>query len=197
MGDRALLRGVSFELAPGEALTLRGKSGLGKSTLLRTIAGLHADPGDAVTLDGRSARAFGVPAWRRRVTYLAQAPVMLEGSVRENLARPFTYRSATGAAFDSARAEQWLAELDLPGVLDREAATLSGGEKQRVHLVRALLGGPAVLLADEPTASLDPEGRARLLDWLDTRRGEGLAVLFIRHDPRQGERALDLEALRG
>lgn len=196
MGDAALLRGVTFELVPGESLTLRGKSGLGKSTLLRTVAGLHADPGDAVTLDGVSARAHGFPSWRRRVTYLAQAPTMLGGTVRENLARGFSYRSAGGATFDSARAERWLEELDLPGVLEREAATLSGGEKQRVHLVRALLGEPKVLLADEPTASLDPDGRARLLDWLDARCGEGLSVLFVRHDPREGERALDLGAFR-
>ncbi|MEZ4247918.1 MAG: ATP-binding cassette domain-containing protein [Polyangiales bacterium] len=192
---RALLRGVSFELAAGESLTLRGRSGLGKSTLLRLLAGLHADPGDAVSFEGRSARATGFPTWRRRVTYLAQTPTMLEGSVRENLARPFAYASAVGS-FDAARAEAWLTRLDLPGVLDQEAKALSGGEKQRVHLVRALLGAPKVLLADEPTASLDPETRATLLAFLDERVAEGLAVLFVRHDAPADAPALDLEAFR-
>lgn len=195
LAARPLLRGVSFELAPGASLTLRGRSGLGKSSLLRTLAALHADPGDAVTLDGSTARSLGFPAWRRRVAYLAQAPTMLEGSVRQNLARPFEYRSASGT-FDAALAEAWLRALDLPDVLDRDATTLSGGEKQRVHLVRALLGRPRVLLADEPTASLDPETRRRVLDFLDLRREEGLAVLFVRHDAPDDAASLDLEAFR-
>lgn len=192
---RPLLRGVSFDLAPGDALTLRGRSGLGKSTLLRTIAALHADPGDAVALDGSTARALGFPTWRRRVAYLAQAPTMLEGSVRENLTRPFGYRSATGA-FDAELAETWLRALDLPYVLDQDATTLSGGEKQRVHLVRALLGRPRVLLADEPTASLDPQTRRRVLELLDARRDEGLALLFVRHDAPEDAATLDLESFR-
>jgi len=192
---RPLLRGVSFELASGAALTLRGRSGLGKSTLLRTIAALHADPGDAVTLDGSTARALGFPTWRRRVAYLAQAPTMLEGSVRENLARPFGYRSANGG-FDTEVAETWLRALDLPNVLDQDATTLSGGEKQRVHLVRALLGRPRVLLADEPTASLDPDTRWRVLDFFDARREEGLALLFVRHDAPEDATTLDLEPFR-
>lgn len=192
---RPLLRGVTFELAAGESLTLRGRSGLGKSTLLRVLAALHADPGEAVTFEGATARSLGSPAWRRRVAYLAQAPTMLEGLVRENLARPFGYRSAAGT-FDPERAEAWLVALDLSDVLDREASTLSGGEKQRVHLVRALLGNPRVLLADEPTASLDPETRRRVLDFLDARRTEGLAVLFVRHDAPEEAATLDLEAFR-
>lgn len=192
---RPLLRGVSFELASGAALTFRGRSGLGKSTLLRAIAALHADPGDAVTLDGSTARALGFPTWRRRVAYLAQAPTMLEGSVRENLARPFGYRSANGG-FDAELAETWLRALDLPDVLDQDATTLSGGEKQRVHLVRALLGRPRVLLADEPTASLDPDTRWRVLDFLDARREEGLALLFVRHDAPEDATTLDLEPFR-
>ncbi|MCB9615264.1 MAG: ATP-binding cassette domain-containing protein [Sandaracinus sp.] len=192
--ERPLLRGVSFELAPGHALTLRGRSGLGKSTLLRLLAGLHGDPGESVTFEGASARATGFPTWRRRVTYLAQTPTMLEGSVRENLARPFSYASAT-ATFDEIRAKAWLDALALPDVLDRDAKSLSGGEKQRVHLVRALLGGPRVLLADEPTASLDPETRTCVLDFVDARVAEGLAVLFVRHDA-PADATLDLEAFR-
>lgn len=196
IGDRTLLRGVRFELAKGASLTLRGKSGLGKSTLLRLIAGLHADPGGAVTFEGATARSVGFPAWRRRVAYLAQTPTMLEGTVRENLARPFSYRSASGT-FDETRAEEWLRALELPDVQAREAKSLSGGERQRVHLVRALLGEPAVLLADEPTASLDPATRASLLALLEARRAEGLALLFVRHDAPADDPSLDLEVFRG
>lgn len=193
--ERPLLRGVSFELAPGQALTLRGRSGLGKSTLLRVLAGLHADPGEAVTFAGHTARATGFPTWRRRVAYLAQTPTMLEGSVRENLARPFDYHNAEGA-FDPERARSWLDALGLAEVLEREAKSLSGGEKQRVHLVRALLGGPRVLLADEPTASLDPETRGLVLAFVDARRAEGLSLLFVRHDAPDEAPTLDLEAFR-
>ncbi len=193
--ERPLLRGVSFELAPGGSLTLRGRSGLGKSTLLRVLAGLHAEPGEAVTFAGQTARATGFPAWRRRVAYLAQTPTMLEGSVRENLARPFSYRSAEGA-FDPERARSWLDALGLTEILEREAKSLSGGEKQRVHLVRALLGGPRVLLADEPTASLDPETRGLVLAFVDARRAEGLSLLFVRHDAPDEATTLDLEAFR-
>ena len=124
-----LLAGVAFTLEAGDAVALRGRSGLGKTTLLRTLAALHADPGEAVRFDGETAEVVGTPRWRRRVTYVPQAPVMHPGTVRENLARSFAFGVAE-EPFPEERAERWLAELGLrDGVLAREARSLSGGEQ--------------------------------------------------------------------
>ncbi|HJK89732.1 MAG TPA: ABC transporter ATP-binding protein [Polyangiaceae bacterium LLY-WYZ-15_(1-7)] len=187
-----LLAGVAFTLEAGDAVALRGRSGLGKTTLLRTLAALHADPGEAVRFDGETAEVVGTPRWRRRVTYVPQAPVMHPGTVRENLARSFAFGVAE-EPFPEERAERWLAELGLrDGVLAREARSLSGGEQQRVQLVRGLLHRPGLALLDEPTASLDPETREELLAFLAARLEDTALLLVLHHDAPAWARTLEL-----
>lgn len=186
---RRLVEGVSFEVGRGELVGVVGPSGCGKTELLRTLATLRdADEGQ-LRLDGQAPGHLSYPIWRRRVTYVAQRPVMLEGSVRENLERPRRYASLRGDP-PSDDLGELLERLALaPGVLDHPARRLSVGEQQRVALIRALSIRPSVLLLDEPTSALDPDAVARV-EALVRERAEldGLAAVIVSHDPAQAER---------
>ncbi|MFW6050141.1 MAG: ABC transporter ATP-binding protein [Myxococcota bacterium] len=188
LAGRPLLRGVDLRVAPGERVGVLGPSGSGKTTLLRVLAGL-IDPLDGeVRFEGRTGDAVGWPRWRRRVTYVAQQPVVTPGTVRANLERPLRYGRARRGGLDEERAAARLRELGLSGVLDQEARTLSVGQKQRVALVRALAIEPAVLLLDEPTGALDAEAAAAVEALVARYTEEGGAALVVTHDAAQARR---------
>lgn len=196
VGATRLLEAVKFGLDDGEAIHLKGRSGLGKTTLLRTLAALHADPGAHVKLGEQRVSDLGEPAWRTRCMLVAQAATMMEGSVRENLERPFGFAAARGR-FDPERAIEMLRMLEVfaaPSTQwERDASELSGGERQRVHLVRALLLDPDVVLADEPLASLDVESAELVWQLLRDFRGRGGRVVLVHHGESPGDYAtLDL-----
>ncbi|MGA9521552.1 MAG: ATP-binding cassette domain-containing protein [Myxococcaceae bacterium] len=188
VGARVLWRGFSLELRRGESVALTGPSGSGKTVLLRTLAGLEPVEAGEVTLDGRSQRDWRMPAFRARVSYLSQRPVLFEGSVLDNLRRPFALRIHRDRRFDPDRALSLLARLGRDDVfLSQQGANLSGGEGQIVALVRVLLVEPTVLLLDEATASLDPDATRRvealIADW--RRESRERACLWVSHDPAQ------------
>ena len=189
-GEGWLLSDVSLELRPDERVALRGPSGAGKSLLLRGLALL--DPRDAgeVRWCGAEVRREAIPAFRARVLYVAQRPVLFEGSVEENLRRPFELGAHARASFDRERAAALFADLGRDGsFLERSHRDLSGGEAQIVALVRALQLDPDVLLLDEPTASLDAEaGRrveARISAWAS---GGARSLVWVSHDASQAGR---------
>ncbi|MFD1953627.1 ATP-binding cassette domain-containing protein [Paenibacillus thailandensis] len=182
--DRYLFRDVSAGVGEGRRIVLLGASGQGKSTLLRIFARLDAADAGELELLGRPASQWKPQQWRQQVLYVAQQPVMLTGTVGDNLR---TASILHGRPFDEPLAEQLMDELGLGGIAwDKTADELSGGEKQRVALVRSLLLKPKLLLLDETTASLDPASKAAaerlLLEWS---RREGSAQLWITHDLSQ------------
>lgn len=161
---------IDFELRRGECLALVGPSGSGKTLLLRALADLDPHHGRA-RLDGRDAKAFAAPEWRRRVTYVAAEP----GWWAETAGEHFQDRPA---------ALDLLPRLGLPqDILEAPIARLSTGERQRLALVRALLLSPQVFLLDEPTASLDEESTGRVETVLHERMGAGVGVVLATHDP--------------
>ena len=184
-------RAVQFgaTLAPGKVLAVTGPSGAGKTTLLRAISGLTAWHRGSVTLDGAPPETLGWPTFRRRVPFVSQRATMFTGSVHENLARPFSYRTAK-SSLDVAAANRLLLRLGFEdGVLKRSAREMSAGEQQRVALVRGLLLNPDVLLLDEPTAALDEAAVLRVETLLlETAEKRGLSVLLVTHDLSQIER---------
>ena len=191
-GGVSLIEGLSLDVRQGELAAVLGVSGCGKTTLLRAIAGLiDADRG-AVRFNGRPPEEIGWPAYRRRVVHVEQRPVMLDAKVRDNLARPFTYRAAR-APFPDRRAAALLECLGMdPAMLELNARSLSGGQQQRVSLARALLIEPDVLLLDEPTNSLDEDSAALAEDLIRTEaRERGMAALVVTHDKAQAGRWCD------
>jgi putative ABC transport system ATP-binding protein len=182
---------VCLELRPGDRLAVVGPTGSGKTLLLRALALL--DPLDEGVIEWRGGRipACDVPAYRREVIYLHQRPPLFEGSVESNMLRPFSLRANQGRTFDR---ERVLSLLDLFGrpssFLEQPSRDLSGGEGQLVALVRALQLDPAVLLLDEPTASLD-ECTARTVEgvigrWLDEAPAQRAFVWVTHHRDRAG-----------
>jgi ABC-type multidrug transport system fused ATPase/permease subunit len=186
-GQRAVVRGIDLRVAAGTVTAVVGPSGSGKSTLLRTIVRLDEPAAGRVLIDGEDAAALDPCLLRRRVGFVAQAPVMLPGDVRANLAYGL---DAPSGLEDALRATG----LD-PAFLERPAAELSGGEAARVAIARALVRDPRALLLDEPTAALDraaADGIERLVRDL---AAHGLAILIVTHDEAQAARIAD-RALR-
>ena len=153
-GDAPGLSGVTFDVAAGERLVLLGASGSGKTTLLRAIAGLSPLAGGEIEIGGT--KATHLPAERRDTVYLHQTPMLFPHlSVFENVAFPLRIRGVPEARV-RADVERLLASVLLAAYQDRRPHMLSGGQRHRVALARAVAAGPKVLLLDEPLASLDP-----------------------------------------
>jgi ABC-type multidrug transport system fused ATPase/permease subunit len=177
-----ILNDVSFTVERGRALVLVGPSGSGKSSLLRCLNRLVESTSGTVRFDGRDTRSFDPRALRRRVALVMQTPVLFEGTVRDNLrVRP---ADAPGD-FSEDRLRATLAEVGLePDFLDRDATTLSGGEKQRVTIARALLRDPQALLLDEPTSALDPPNTLLVVEAISRlRAARGLSIVAVTHQP--------------
>lgn len=163
VAGRPLWHGLGFSLRAGESLGIAGASGAGKTLLLRTLAGLRPAEHGQIRLAGKRMQEYAMPAYRARVVYLAQRPALPEGRVRDALAAPFALRVHRGQRFEIERARGMLRELGVEAsFLEQSTAELSGGQAQIAALVRALLIDPAVLLLDEPTASLDADRSTRV-----------------------------------
>lgn len=192
-----VLRGLSLHIGRGESVLIRGVSGCGKSTLLRVIARLEALQQGTISLDGADIRGIEPTVYRRRVAYLQQIPVMIEGSVRDNLLLAFRYAGETPPKDVELRAR--LEEVELADLrLDASAAELSVGQQQRLALLRLLAMQPELLLLDEPTAALDAESAALLLRAI-TRQHDAhrLSMLIVaHHDLPLGGRAVRIVRMR-
>jgi lipopolysaccharide export system ATP-binding protein len=181
-GGKAILRGVDLEACAGEVLGVLGPSGAGKSTLFRALVGENA-PDDAldegrVTLQGIDATRW--PLWRRAragVGYVPQGPsVLWDLTVRENLD---AYRAIAG--LPPQRADIAASRVDLHERLGVRAGSLSGGERRRLELARAVTRTPKVLVCDEPFAGVDPVGAEKLGRLLRDLANQGASVLLADH----------------
>jgi len=178
-GERPVLRDVSFDAPKGTVTALVGPSGAGKSTLLRCLNRLLVPHDGSVLLDGEDTAALEPTMLRRRAGLVGQIPVMLPGSVRENLAYGL---DPAAAADDAALAEALHAAGLAAAFLDRPAGELSGGERARVALARALTRKPELLLLDEPTAALDAAAARHVGATLRALAHDGLGVVVATHD---------------
>lgn len=181
-----ILRGVSFNLAPGKVLGIIGPSASGKSTLARLLVGVWPAQGGKVRLDGADIYQWNKAELGSWLGYLPQDVELFEGSVAENIAR---FGAINGEAVILAARQAGVHEmiLHLPQGYDThlsaDGGSLSGGQKQRIGLARALYGEPSLIVLDEPNASLDDVGEAALLQALLDLKQRGKTLVLISHRP--------------
>jgi ABC-type iron transport system FetAB ATPase subunit len=166
---------VDFSLRPGECVSVAGKSGAGKSVLLRAVADLDPHDGDCV-LDGQASANMPAPGWRRMVTYVAAESGWWDERVSAHFSPGTDVAALLPAVGIPADAWSW------------PVARLSTGERQRLALLRALAPANRVLLLDEPTSALDTESTALVEVLLRARLTAGTAILLVTHDPDQARR---------
>jgi ABC-2 type transport system ATP-binding protein len=188
-GGQRVLHGLDFEVAHGRITGLLGPSGCGKTTLMRAIVGVQILESGEVRVLGEPA---GTPSVRPKVGYVTQSPAVYQDlSARENL-RYF----ARVLAAPPARVGEVLATVQLGDHADRPVRNLSGGQRARVSLATALLGGPDVLVLDEPTVGLDPVLREDLWRTFRTLAEGGATLLVSSHVMDEARRCDHLLLMR-
>lgn len=186
-GTTPLLQDISGTVAAGRRLLITGPSGSGKSTLLKLTNRLLSPISGRIVFDGRPLDAGPPSTLRRQVGYVPQTPLLFASSAAENLTYAYSLHGRTP---DHSEIRYYLDALSLPpALLDKPLPALSGGEKQRLCLIRSLLVKPAVLLLDEPTAALDAAAAAAVETLLCREQQQrGLTLLWVTHSEEQARR---------
>jgi len=190
---------ASGSIQAGKALALRGPSGSGKSTTLRMLARLTSPASGEIIFKDQSWHTIPSTIWRTKIHYLAQMPVMFEGSVLDNLRLPFQLaHNKKELRFHLEDAETLLTATGLAvTILEQDARSLSGGEAARVALIRSILVNPTLLLLDEPTAYLDATAKqkvqALLISWLQQPLER--AIIIVSHADDDIEAFPDVQTL--
>lgn len=194
-GDTPVLEGVDLTVGSGEMVGLIGPNGSGKTSLLRVLARLRAPESGTVRYGDKTAAEIGARALARRIAYLAQGGDVHWSMRAESVValgrlphrRPFQGLDAT----DRAAIEAALAAADVTALRDRVMTEVSGGERMRILLARALAVGADVLLADEPIAALDPLHQLQVMELLRATTAQGRGVIVVLHDLSLASRFCD------
>lgn len=185
-GGRRILHDISFTVEKGDFLTINGSSGSGKSTLLRLCASLISPSDGKITYNGIDMNSYDAAKLRKSIAYCAQSSCLFGSTVMDNLAFPFMIRNEE---YNKERVNGLLSMFGLPGsILDADIKSLSGGEKQRIAMIRALIFIPEVLLLDEVSSALDTENSLAAENVVHDLNKKGVTVLWITHDPAQSHR---------
>lgn len=188
-GGEHILKGISFQLKPGEVMALIGPSAAGKTSLARVLAGAWRPSGGRALLDGMDVAQWAAEDRGRYVGYLPQDIELFAGTVSENICR--------FAQLDASTFKHVVRAAELAGVhelikrlpkgyateIGESGAALSGGQRQRIGLARALYGDPALLILDEPNSNLDREGEDALIAALSAIKAAGTTIILIAHRP--------------
>jgi len=185
---KVILDDISYSLEEGAFLSITGPSGSGKSTLLKIIATILSRTEGEIRYNGKSLDDYEPTDYRKEVSYTFQTPVLFGKTVRDNLAFPYEIRKKE---FDEKKAISYLESVGLPKeYLDKEINTLSGGEKQRVALIRNVLFQPKILLLDEVTSALDEANRQIIWKWLHELRAHSeMTIIMVSHNEEESSLA--------
>ena len=185
-GERRVVDGVSLELECGEIVGLLGPNGAGKTTTFHMITGFIRPEQGAITLDGRNITRM--PVYKRArlgLGYLSQEPSIFRKLSVEDNVRAILEMLGVPKSEQVARVEELLAKFNVGHLKKQRGGTLSGGERRRVELARALASRPSFLLLDEPFTGIDPIVRAEIQDIVRKLRDEGLGILITDHNVRE------------
>lgn len=183
-GDSRVLHDVSFSVEPGRMTAIIGPSGAGKSTILRILACLEAPDSGTIEIDGEEhhyplADDVAMPRpWPKVTAVFQQLFLWPHMTLRENISLPLRLRKCSDA---TTRIETLIARFDMAEFVDRYPNEVSGGQRQRAAIARALALKPAYLLLDEITSALDVEQAASIIEHLDDLKDEGIGILMVTH----------------
>ncbi|WP_321420302.1 ATP-binding cassette domain-containing protein [uncultured Methanomethylovorans sp.] len=181
-----ILRNVSFVAEDGDFISLVGSSGSGKSTLLKLCSHLISPTTGYIFYKGVDMTEYSPTELRKSISYCSQLPYLFGSAVKDNLDFPFSIRNMP---FNESRVKELFSLFNISFTfLNADIQNLSGGEKQRISLVRTLLFLPEVLLLDEVTSSLDAENTRMVEDAISSLNRGGITVLWITHDPEQSQK---------
>ncbi len=176
-----LLEDFSLEVSAGQKILMTGPSGSGKSTLLKCFLGLAVPKSGSIAVAGQPLTPATVWSLRRRIAYVTQEPDLGRGTARQVVERPFHYRANAHLLNNLDRLNELMDMFGLGGdLLDKNVSRLSGGEKQRIALIVAIMLDRPILLLDEPTSALDVASRRILSEYLQSRTK--LTALIVTHD---------------
>ncbi len=183
-GVRKILKGVNFDVKPGEMIGLVGTSGGGKSTITKLIARFYDIDGGEILIDGHNIKSLDLGSYRRQVGMVLQDPYLFHGTILDNIGYgvPGVSRKEVIEAAKVANAHNFIGKLPhgYDTVVGERGHTLSGGERQRVSIARAILANPRVLILDEATSAVDTETERNIQEALD-RLIEGRTVFAVAH----------------
>ena len=186
-GSPPVLYNITCSIAPGEALGVIGRSGAGKTTIAKTILGLVEPHIGEVRLDGALISHYSPEDLGAHVGYLPQDPMLISGTIAENIARMSLQPDSEMVVAAARKAKAHDLILSLPNAyetrIEDNQIGLSGGQRQRIALARALYGDPVLLVLDEPNSALDQEGSEALNAAIRTMKGEGRSVVIMTHRP--------------
>ena len=186
--NKKIIEDINLTVDKGEIVTIIGPSGSGKSTLLKLVGSLILPTKGEVLYAGKNIYDIKMTEYRQEVSYFFQNALLFGETVEDNLRYPYEIRSET---FNQTKAEEMLENLQLDkSILTKSINSISGGEKQRVALVRNLLYQPKVLLLDEITSSLDAENRTIVKDHLKRLQSQDdITVLMVTHNEKEIDHA--------
>ena len=175
-----LFEDVSFEVRSGQKVCVDGPSGCGKSSLLRALLGFVRPEQGTITIDNQPVNNKTVWSLRHHIAYVTQEPDLGSQTVLKRISRPFDYKANAHLQWRLETIHEWFERFNLPRkLLTKQTTDLSGGEKQRIAIIIALLLNRPVLLLDEPTSALDKQSKQILRDMLaDLQK----TILFISHE---------------
>lgn len=192
--ETTILKDINLEIQRGKYITIVGPSGSGKSTLMRILASMISSTSGEVIFDGKSIETYDPILYRQKVSYAFQQPTLFGKTVRENLEFPFEVRKKE---VDEAKVIDCLKMVNLDeSYIDKSVNDVSGGEKQRIALLRNLLFPPEVLITDEVTAGLDAENKEIVHKMLNQFNQRGLTILRVTHDETEIDAATDKITIR-
>lgn len=181
VGKKEILKDISFKVKKGDFLTIKGLSGSGKSTLLKILAAIMNPSAGEIIYKGKRLSEYEITNYRKEVSYSFQNATLFGTTVADNLMFPYEIRNLP---FDRERAVTLLNKVMLSeSYLNQKITELSGGEKQRIALIRNVLLMPEVLLLDEVTSALDAENRQVISEAiLQLNREDNVTVLWVTHN---------------